>query len=451
MSEWLDAEAHADLALEMYERGRLAEAEAELRKALSLNPDQAEWHFNLALTLEGAGRDSEALACHERAIQLLPGQSEPLVAAGIVGNRLEQFDRAVVWFGQALRIDPRCEPAYGHKMESYVRLEQHDEVETTFYLAQQALESPSAHCLAVMAESLLRCKQYQRAEWCLKEALRLEPQLPRLRARLGAVFAATGRPQRALQMFLRDLRDDPGNIDTLLDYGELLVDLSRLPEAAEKYRRVLELEPANVDAHFRLGELALAARRCERAQLEFELVQKLDPRFPQIRLALADVLLRRGRVEQARQHLHHVLQEIRAADQDQPGPTTDLAQLGSLLLKSGLWSEAAKAFNQALDRHGVSAELLKKLALARFQAGDRPGGVAASRRVLRIEPECLAAMHNLALAALDQKHLRPAAGWIDRGLKIDRHDDGLRRLRMRLWFALAADLFRRRCRRNTIS
>ncbi len=40
MSEWLDAEAHADLALEMYERGRLAEAEAELRKALSLNPNE---------------------------------------------------------------------------------------------------------------------------------------------------------------------------------------------------------------------------------------------------------------------------------------------------------------------------------------------------------------------------------------------------------------------------
>ena len=42
-------------------------------------------------------------------------------------------------------------------------------------------------------------------------------------------------------------------------------------------------------------------------------------------------------------------------------------------------------------------------------------------------------IHNLALAALEDGRLRIAAGWIDRGLAFDRHDDGLRRLRMRLW------------------
>jgi hypothetical protein len=29
--------------------------------------------------------------------------------------------------------------------------------------------------------------------------------------------------------------------------------------------------------------------------------------------------------------------------------------------------------------------------------------------------------------------MRIAAGWISRGLRIDPHDDGLRRLRVRLW------------------
>ncbi len=42
-------------------------------------------------------------------------------------------------------------------------------------------------------------------------------------------------------------------------------------------------------------------------------------------------------------------------------------------------------------------------------------------------------MHNLALAALEDGRLRIAAGWIRQGLEVDRHDDGLRRLRMRLW------------------
>jgi len=442
MSNWFDAEEHADRALEMYERGRWAEAEAELRKAIALNPDQAEWHFNLGLTLEASERDAEAMTCFERAVDLMPGQLDPLLAAGIVANRLGTFERAIALFQRALRVDARCELAYAHLIESHVRLGQHEDAEVTFYLAQQALEERSPHCLAMIAESLMQRRQYDRAEWCLWQALRLDPAIGRLRARLGAVYAATGRPRRALQMFLRDLRDDPGNIDTLLEYGEALVDLGRLPEAAEKFRRVLELEPANVDAHFRLGEIALEAGRFEQAHLEFELVLKLDPQFPQVRAALAEALLRRGRVERARPFLRDELELLETAEQT-GDDRIDRGRFGGLLLDAGLPAEAAGVFERALGADGESPELWRKLALARFRAGDRKAGVAASRRVLKLDPECVASMHNLALAALQRGRIRPAAGWIDRGLRVDRHDDELRRLRMRMYLAWVGHAVRR--------
>ncbi|MHC4414106.1 MAG: tetratricopeptide repeat protein [Planctomycetota bacterium] len=432
MSDWFDAEEHADRALEMYERGRWAEAEAELRKAIALNPDQPEWHFNLGLTLEASARDVEALACYERAVTLLPGQVDPLLAAGIVANRLGRFERAIQWFQRALRIDAQCELAYAHQIESHVRLGKHDEAELTFYLAQQVLDDRSAHCLGMIAESLIQRRRYGRAEWCLWQALRIDPTVPRLRARLGAVYAATGRPRKALQMYLRDLRDDPGNIDTLLDFGDALVALGRIAEATEKFRRILELEPANVDAHYRLGEIALSAGRYERAHLEFELVLKLDPQFPQIRAALAAALLRRGHVEEARGHLRD---EMDLERDGVPGGehVIEPARFGGLLLEAGLSAQAAEVFERAIGGHGESAELLRQLALARFQSGDLKGGVAASRRVLRLDQRCVLSMHNLALAALERRRLRVAAGWIRRGLQVDRHDDGLRRLRMRLW------------------
>jgi len=432
MSKWFDAEEHADRALEMYERGRWAEAEAELRKAIALNPDQPEWHFNLGLTLEAAERDSEAMSCYERSVELMPGQLDPLLAAGIVANRLGKYERGIEWFRRALRVDSQCELAYAHQIESYVRLGNHDEAETTFYMAQQALEERTAHCLAMIAESLMQRRLFERAEWCLWQALRIDSTIPRLRARLGAVYAATNRPHRALQMFLRDLRDDPGNIDTLLEYGEALVDLGRRPEASEKFRRILELEPANVDAHFRLGSIALDSRCYEQAHLEFELVLKLDPQFPRIRAVLAEALLRRGHVGSARPHLVDELDLLRAGDPTD-AQAIDLFRFGGLLLEADMPAEAAEVFQRALEDRGESPELLRSLALARFRAGDRDGGVSASRRAVRLDPECVVSIHNLALAALEDGRLRIAAGWIDRGLAFDRHDDGLRRLRMRLW------------------
>lgn len=445
MNDWLDAEGHADRAFEMYERGRWAEAEAELRKALALNPDQAEWHFNLGLTLEAAGRDREALASYIRATELLPEQPDPLVAAGVVANRLGEYEQAVELLNTALRLDPRNEHAYCNKIDAHIRLGDHQEAETTFYISQYALEEPSAHCLAAIAESLIDREEFARAAWCLKEALRMEPNLPRSAARLGSVYAALGKPQRALQLFLRDLRDDPGNIDTLLDYGELLVDLNRLPEAAEKFRRVLELEPANVDAHMRLGQIAMRSMRFEQATLEFELVLKLDPLYPRVRLHLAEALLCRGRLPDAQACLRDEFDAMQAADadlNDEAAPawtTSELERFGALLMDAQMPSHAAQVLERALLDDDLSrvqrADLLRRLALVRFEMGDLDGGAQCSRRVLRLEPRCVASIHNLALAALQANRLAIASGWIRRGLEVNRHDDGLRRLRVRLWMA----------------
>ncbi len=432
MSDWIDAESHADRAFEMYERGRWAEAEAELRKAIELNPDHAEWHFNLALTQEAAGRDAEAVATYQRAIALMPMEIEPLLAGAAVANRLQRHEQAIEWLSEAINLDPNAESAYAQMMDALLGLGRHDDVETTHYLAQHALEEQSAACLAIMADSLMERGELGKASWCLREAMRTDPSMPRLRARLGAVFAAMGSPARAQQMFLRDLRDDPGNIDTLLEYGELLLDLGRLPDAAEKFRRILEFEPANVDAHARLGHIALRSQQVEQAAVEFDLVYKLDPEFPQIRLNLATARLEMGKHEEARRCLREELERLRMARAERQTFPTDMQRFGDLLLQAGMYEAAGVIIEQGIDREGESPEMLRTLALARYALNDRDAGTAASRRALRLDPKCVRSMHNLALAALHDNRLRTAAGWIHRGLAVDRHDEGLRRLRARL-------------------
>ena len=443
MSDWLDAEAHADRALEMFERGRWSEAESELRKAIELNPQQAEWHYNLGLTIEAAGRDSEALDCFARTAAMMPDQVEPAIAAGNTALRLSRFREAIDWFRRALRVDPRHEGAYAGTIDAHVRLEEHEEAETTFYLSQQALESPSGSCLAAIARSLVDREDWDRAAWCLREALQAEPTIPRLRAMLAFVLAAQGQQQRAVQLYLRELREDPGNADTLLDYGELLVDMGRFAEGAEKFRRVLELEPANVEAHERLGWIAMRQGRDEQAHLEYELVLKLDPDFPGIRLSLAEVLIRRGMLEDARRTLGEELEHWLEAS---PSPSLEddpVDRFARLLLDADLAVEAVRLLEATEAARSDRPEILRALALARFRTGDGDGGCAASRRVLRYESDCVVSMHNMALHALEAGQLQIAAGWIHRGLRVDPHDAGLRQLRMRLYVAVVRGVFAR--------
>jgi tetratricopeptide (TPR) repeat protein len=355
-------------------------------------------------------------------------------------NRLGRHQDAAARMRVALKIDASNEQAYAHLMEALLRLGLHEEVELTFYLAQDALTEPSPRCLATMGESLLQRKVYQRSEWCLREALRLEPGLLRVRARLGSILAATGKPQRALQMFRRELREDPGNIDTLLDLGELLVELNRLPEAGEKFRRVLELDPANVDAHYWLGRIAMRCRRFEQAQLEFELVIRLDSEFPGVRVWLAEAMIQRGNNDRARLLLGEerdlVIRELEGLSDSaakQACDAADLARLANLMLSAEAFAQAAETMMLMIRGEGESAQLWRKIAYAWFRAGQRERGCHASRRALRLDPVCTVSIYNLALAAMEDRRDRQARIWIRRGLKINRRDDALRRLRLRHW------------------
>ena len=449
MSEWLDAEGHADRAFEMFDCGRWSEAEAELRKALALNPDQPEWHFNLGMTLEAAGRETDALASYQRASELMPNQPEPRVAAGIILSQLSDDRAAITYFDEALALDSSCEPAYAHKIHAHVALGDHAEAETTYFISQQALAETSARCCAAMAESLLERGEFGRAEWCLREAIRVDASLPRIRTMLATVFAMTDRRHQAIQLFLRELREDPGSIDTLLDYASLLIELGRLPEAGEKLRRVLELEPANIEAHYQHGLISMQLARLEQAQISFELVSRLDPDFPGIRRNLAEALVGRGRLAEARRCLKTEYDFLVHTTGDDGRLLIDVAStklltdFGQLLLDAGLSHRASTVLRHALMSDDRDVEILRRLSLARFQSGDRDGGCAMSRRLLRFDPEFIPAIHNLALAALQQGRVREAYGWIVRGLKIDRQDEGLRRLRIRVWAMAFPELMHR--------
>ena len=128
MNNWQDAEQFADRALEMYERGKWADAEVELRKALEIDPDQGDWHFNLGLTLERVGRDAESLSSFEQASRLLEDAIDPQLAAGAACLRLSRFDDAVIWLNKVLQIDPKVEPAWAMLVDAYASNENHDDI-----------------------------------------------------------------------------------------------------------------------------------------------------------------------------------------------------------------------------------------------------------------------------------------------------------------------------------
>ena len=95
MNDWTNSELRVERAQELYEEGRLAEAAAELRAAIEVNPYNASWHFNLGLTLEAMEDYEHAVEAFRRAGELDGQDLETLNSLGVNLSRMGSYAEAL--------------------------------------------------------------------------------------------------------------------------------------------------------------------------------------------------------------------------------------------------------------------------------------------------------------------------------------------------------------------
>jgi len=153
--------------------GRLADAEAALRRALAL-ADDAVGEYNMGYVLEQAGRNEEAEARYRRAIALNPG-----LAAAHTN------------LGTALAARGRADEGAGHLAEA------------------ARLEPGSAAARNNLGAVFLQQRQVEQAARQFRLALDLNPDYAAAHANLGSALAQQGAFDEALRQFDEALRIDP--------------------------------------------------------------------------------------------------------------------------------------------------------------------------------------------------------------------------------------------------
>src|SRR5205807_8228762 len=91
---------------------------------------------------------------------------------------------------------------------------------------------------------------FDKAIYCWQKTLDLDDTHPEVQVRIAEALWGKGELESARQHYLTGLRQDPGNTQTLLDLGDLLLEMGRAEEAGEKYRRAIELAPEEPGPYF---------------------------------------------------------------------------------------------------------------------------------------------------------------------------------------------------------
>lgn len=438
MNEWHDAERRVEKARELFEQRKWEEALEELRAATSINPYNSGWYFNIGLTLDEMQRYDEAVTAYRQALEIDADDVQSLNHLGMDLYRLGQLRQSIRVLERIEGIDPSFEPCYCHRISAYSELGDHEKAEEMFYLAR-LYKDECPHCYYNMGCSLAARHQYDKAIACWQKTLDLDSEHPDVHIRISEAMWARGDLEQARRHYLASLRQDPGNTQTLLDLGGLLVDMGRIDEAGEKFRRAIELSPEMPATHFCHGQWLLRCGQADQAIAAFSRTLEQDPTFPGAHLRLAAVHFKENRLAEARKHLRG---EILLHPQD----VQTLLELGDLLLDVGDSRAAGACFKRLVQIDPEHVAGWQNLAVSLFARGRFEEGVASCMQAMECNPRNLLTHYNLALAHEHLHDFDHGLEWARQGLAIDPSDSSLQKLEFRLrvlrWRQRLADAFR---------
>lgn len=428
MNDWLEAEQRVERAQQLSESQRWEEALTEIDVALSINPNNAMWHAHRGYILEELDRFEEAAQAYGAARELEPGDRDVAVALGINLARLGRLSRALGVFDELARVYPDFEPAYSHRIGIYAELGQHDKAEEMFYLSQE-LDEASPHSFFHMGVSLAARERFDRAIYCWQRVLELSPDYIGVNRLIAQAYRAQKRLDLAKEYYLREVRDDPGNIDLLYELAELTVEAGELATAAAKFEQIVELDPEHVESRFALGKTWLLRGQPGKALTCFEAIRSItgeEADLPRFEAKLGEALFQLGRFAEAREQL-----EL-AVGKD-PGATDIRLLLGNCLLGMDKLGEAGDAFRRVLASDADNPVAHHRLGICLIRQRRYAAGLDHFLHAIRAKPDFGPAMYMAVLAHLHLAQWREARSMLRRAMRRYPDNPDLRQLGKRLW------------------
>ena len=268
---------HLARAGEFYRGKRYADAEAELRAAVRLAPEDAELHDDLGVALGSKGDWDGEITEEREALRLDPNNEMAHLNLGAaLGNRGD-LDGAIAEEREALRLDPNNEKAHANLGVALGNKGDWDG-EIAEYREALRLDPNNEKAHVNLGAALGNKGDWDGEIAEERETLRLNPKNASAHVNLGVALGNKDDWDGAVAEFREALRLNPNDEKAHANLGVALGNKGDWDGAITEFREALRLNPNNSSAHFSLG-MALEVKGDRRGALEeFRAAYMLNPK-----------------------------------------------------------------------------------------------------------------------------------------------------------------------------
>ena len=238
------AEAHYNLAQVLFakrEQDKLNKLMETCQQVLATNLDDINIYLSLAQELKQLGKLDEAIAVYRKAITLYPDRSELYLHLGNLFVGRDNFTEASLNYLDAMAVKTNFDTIKSELLDAYLKL----------------------------LNKLVEFRKLDEASAICKKAMCIRPDLPELPFYLGNICGASNNIQEAINSYERALEIEPKFIEPYLPLGNAFKETQQLEKAIDLYERALAIKIDSAEIHYNLGNLFLSVRDQERAFIHY--------------------------------------------------------------------------------------------------------------------------------------------------------------------------------------
>ncbi len=328
------------LGSQLAQDGKLAEAMADYRLALSYKPTFPEAHFFMGNALEKSGKPGEAIAEYEQALWFKPISEQTHIFLGMILGKQLKYEEAAGHYRAALKINPDSPVAHNNLAR--------------ILHSQGRLDEAIEHYLAALA---------------------LDPKLALAHNNLGILYLQKGRTAEGVQQLREALRLKPGDAETGYNLGVALNQQGQWSEAAELFKTTVGGTSTDPKAHYEYATALRHLQATREAMGQYANALLLRADFPEALDGLAWILATTSKAE-FRNGTEAVKMAERACELTGRKDADKLRTLAAAYAEAGRFEEAIKTLQAARElAPGANRKELEQM-LEQFQQGKtwREGG-----------------------------------------------------------------------------
>lgn len=453
LDQALERESRADFFLARgnlyFEQGEFAEAADQYEQGLDQDDANLQLWVNLARTRTELEEPTEAIPAYGEALKLEPSpelrykihmnRGNLYHRAGDYSSAAREFENAeqlnstvnavynlglaqaengdlegaVNSLGQARERDPEDVQVLSDLAHTY---QQMGDYERAIRFYREGLEEDNGNPDLMFALARLHERIEQNPEALgyyeqLVNEVRNEDRLALTYRRVGELYLATDRPERAAPAFRNVLSLDEGNAEVHYNLGITYRRTGELERAIEEYRRALDIQPNSVRYQFALADTLYRADFVDRALEAYERVLELDATRGDARYMIAYLHYRRGNLGESRKRFQALLEDLG----DERLQAKTYQNLGNIYLRNREYSKASTSYRQALNIE-ESAETYFNFGLVKVYQENWDVAATVFRRALERDSEDPEFQMALGLVLYERGLYREARSYLEDAL-----------------------------------